>query len=111
VELQQDLAGSCVVGDVVSVLGLVKVLATGDAKPQGTCCQITNLVSAANLNSGRHIYSSLVGCFIPWLLQQQQQLHSKLRYNKACVDNLSALCRPARQSQAEHQAELVPHLP
>eukprot|EP00775_Hariotina_reticulata_P012205 gene12205-12342_t len=35
VELQQDLAGSCVVGDVVSVLGLVKVLASGDSKPQG----------------------------------------------------------------------------
>ncbi|KAF6258257.1 MCM2/3/5 family-domain-containing protein [Scenedesmus sp. NREL 46B-D3] len=35
VELKQDLVGSCVVGDVVAVLGLVKVLATGDAKPSG----------------------------------------------------------------------------
>lgn len=35
VELKQDLVGSCVVGDVVTVLGLVKVLATGDAKPTG----------------------------------------------------------------------------
>jgi hypothetical protein len=35
VELKQDLVGSCVVGDVVTVLGLVKVLATGDAKPSG----------------------------------------------------------------------------
>jgi len=26
----------CVVGDVITVLGLVKVLATGDAKPAGT---------------------------------------------------------------------------
>ncbi|KAI8465449.1 MAG: MCM2/3/5 family-domain-containing protein [Monoraphidium minutum] len=30
VELKQDLVSSCVVGDVVTVLGLVKVLATGD---------------------------------------------------------------------------------
>jgi hypothetical protein len=35
VELRQDLVGSCVVGDVVTVLGMVKVLATGDAKPAG----------------------------------------------------------------------------
>jgi hypothetical protein len=35
VELKQDLVGSCVVGDVVTVLGLVKVLATGDSKPSG----------------------------------------------------------------------------
>jgi hypothetical protein len=34
VELRQDLVSSCVVGDVVTVLGLVKVLATGD---QGEC--------------------------------------------------------------------------
>ena len=31
VELTQDLVSSCVVGDVVTVLGLVKVLATGEA--------------------------------------------------------------------------------
>lgn len=37
VELRQDLVGSCVVGDVVKVLGLVKVLAAGDAKPAGEC--------------------------------------------------------------------------
>jgi hypothetical protein len=30
VELKQDLVSSCVVGDVVTVLGLVKVLATGE---------------------------------------------------------------------------------
>ncbi|WIA40343.1 hypothetical protein OEZ86_013710 [Tetradesmus obliquus] len=35
VELKQDLVGSCVVGDVVTVLGLVKVLATGDTKTSG----------------------------------------------------------------------------
>lgn len=35
VELKQDLVGSCVVGDVITVLGMVKVLATGDAKPNG----------------------------------------------------------------------------
>ena len=33
VELKQDLASSCVVGDVVTVLGLVKVLATGEGAP------------------------------------------------------------------------------
>lgn len=31
VELKQDLVSSCVVGDVVTVLGLVKVLATGES--------------------------------------------------------------------------------
>lgn len=35
VELRDDLVGSCVVGDVISVLGLVKVLATGDNKLSG----------------------------------------------------------------------------
>ena len=35
VELREDLVGSCVVGDVITVLGLVKVLATGDPKPAG----------------------------------------------------------------------------
>jgi hypothetical protein len=35
IELREDLVGSCVVGDVITVLGLVKVLATGDAKPAG----------------------------------------------------------------------------
>lgn len=35
VELREDLVGSCVVGDVITVLGLVKVLATGDNKPSG----------------------------------------------------------------------------
>ena len=34
-ELREDLVGSCVVGDVITVLGLVKVLATGDPKPAG----------------------------------------------------------------------------
>lgn len=36
VELREDLVAGCVVGDVITVLGLVKVLATGDAKPAGT---------------------------------------------------------------------------
>lgn len=40
VELQEDLVGSCVVGDVVTVLGLVKVLATGDPKPAGRGTQL-----------------------------------------------------------------------
>lgn len=31
VELREDLVGSCTVGDVVNILGLVKVLAAGDA--------------------------------------------------------------------------------
>lgn len=35
VELREDLVAGCVVGDVITVLGLVKVLATGDAKPAG----------------------------------------------------------------------------
>lgn len=38
VELREDLVGSCVVGDVITVLGLVKVLATGDPKPAGAAC-------------------------------------------------------------------------
>lgn len=43
VELREDLVGSCVVGDVITVLGLVKVLATGDAKPAGRHCgQLNN---------------------------------------------------------------------
>lgn len=33
VELKQDLVGSCIVGDVITVLGLVKVLATGEGAP------------------------------------------------------------------------------
>ena len=40
VELREDLVGSCVVGDVVTVLGLVKVLATGDPKPAGRGTQL-----------------------------------------------------------------------
>jgi len=35
VELKQDLVSSCVVGDVVTVLGLVKVLATGEQGGSG----------------------------------------------------------------------------
>jgi hypothetical protein len=40
VELKQDLASSCVVGDVVTVLGLVKVLATGEGAPGESMAQM-----------------------------------------------------------------------
>jgi hypothetical protein len=48
VELREDLVSSCVVGDVITVLGLVKVLATGDAKPAGVAAG-----SAATLHNSR----------------------------------------------------------
>ena len=35
IELWDDLVGSCVVGDVVVVTGIVKVLATGDDLGEG----------------------------------------------------------------------------
>lgn len=50
-ELREDLVGSCVVGDVITVLGLVKVLATGDPKPAGVrrrlgiCCKAWSALS------------------------------------------------------------------
>jgi hypothetical protein len=48
VELRGDLVGSCVVGDVVTVLGMVKVLATGDGRPTGALDLVVAVVCAAS---------------------------------------------------------------
>lgn len=71
VELKQDLVGSCVVGDVVTVLGLVKVLATGDQKPAGkhpyrvtlqsVCCSVcVSVVSGLDFHALPLLYLTVL---------------------------------------------------
>lgn len=56
VELKQDLVGSCVVGDVVTVLGLVKVLATGDTKTSGAPAALSSYKCSLLLSTHRLLH-------------------------------------------------------